>query len=40
MRNIKLNKMPPKAVLMTATTLGLVGDINIANIDLQVVIMG
>jgi hypothetical protein len=24
----------------TATTLGLVGDINIANMDLQVVIMG
>ena len=29
-----------KATLMTATALGLVGDINIANINLQVVIMG
>jgi hypothetical protein len=40
MRNIKLNKMPPKAVLTTATTLELVGDINIANINLQIVIIG
>jgi hypothetical protein len=29
-----------KTALMQATTLGLVGDISIANIDLQVVIMG
>jgi hypothetical protein len=32
--------MPPKITLTTATTLGLVGDINITNIDLQVVTMG
>jgi hypothetical protein len=32
--------MPPKATLTMATTLGLVGDINITNTDLQVVIMG
>ena len=32
--------MPPKAVFITATALGLVGDINIANMDLQVVIIG
>jgi hypothetical protein len=32
--------MPPKIILTTATTLGLVGDTNIANTDLQVVIMG
>jgi hypothetical protein len=32
--------MPPKAILTTATTLGLVGNTNIANINLQVVIMG
>jgi hypothetical protein len=32
--------MPPKIILITAMTLGLVGNINIANIDLQVVIMG
>jgi hypothetical protein len=31
--------MPPKITLITATTLGLVGDTSIANIDLQVVIM-
>jgi hypothetical protein len=34
MRNIKLNNIVLKTVLMTATTLGLVGDISIANIDL------
>ena len=32
--------MPPKTTLTTATTLGLVGDININNIDLQLVIIG
>jgi hypothetical protein len=32
--------MLPKATPTTATTLGLVGDTNIANIDSQVVIMG
>ena len=32
--------MPLKATPTTATTLGLVGNINIANTDLQVVIMG
>jgi hypothetical protein len=32
--------MPPKIILTTATTLKLVGNISIANIDLQVVIMG
>jgi hypothetical protein len=32
--------MPPKITLITATTLGLVGDTSIANTDLQVVIMG
>jgi hypothetical protein len=32
--------MLPKIILTTATTLGLVGDTNITNIDLQVVIMG
>jgi hypothetical protein len=31
--------MPPKAILTTAITLRLVGDINIANTDLQVVII-
>jgi hypothetical protein len=31
--------MPLKAVPTIATTLGLVGDINIANIDSQVVII-
>ena len=31
--------MPPKVILTTATTLGLVGDTNIANIDLQIVII-
>jgi hypothetical protein len=40
MRNIKLNKMPLKAILTTAMTLKLIGDTNIANIDSQVVIMG
>jgi hypothetical protein len=32
--------MPLKTTLTTATTLGLVSDTNIANIDSQVVIMG
>ena len=32
--------MPLKAALTTATTLKLVGDISITNIDLQVVTMG
>ena len=32
--------MLPKAALTTAITLGLVGDINITNIDLQVVTIG
>ena len=32
--------MPPKIILTTATTLGLVGDTSIANTDLQVVMMG
>jgi hypothetical protein len=32
--------MVPKTVLTTATTLGLIGDINIANMDSQVVTMG
>jgi hypothetical protein len=32
--------MVPKIVLTTAITLGLVGDINMADIDLQVVIIG
>jgi hypothetical protein len=32
--------MPPKTILTTATTLGLVGDTSIANTDLQVVMMG
>ena len=32
--------MLPKTTLTTATTLGLVGDINITDIDLQVVIIG
>ena len=32
--------MPLKVILTTATALGLVGNINIANIDLQVVTMG
>ena len=32
--------MPPKAIPTTATALGLVGNTSIANIDLQVVIMG
>jgi hypothetical protein len=32
--------MPPKVILTMATTLRLVGDTSIANIDLQVVIMG
>jgi hypothetical protein len=32
-RNNLLNKMPPKITLTTATTLGLVGDISIANTD-------
>ena len=32
--------MPLKTIPTTVTTLGLGGDTNIANIDLQVVIMG
>ena len=32
--------MPPKATPTTATALGLVGNTSIANMDLQVVIMG
>ena len=32
--------MPPKIILTIATALGLRGNININNIDLQVVIMG
>jgi hypothetical protein len=32
--------MPPKIILTMATTLKLVGDTSIADIDLQVVIMG
>jgi hypothetical protein len=32
-KNNLLNKMPPKATLTTATTLGLVGDTSIANMD-------
>jgi hypothetical protein len=32
--------MLPKAILTIAITLGLVGNTNIANIDLQVVTMG
>ena len=32
--------MPLKVIPITATALGLVGDISIANIDLQVVIIG
>ena len=32
--------MPLKAIPTTVTALGLVGDINIADIDLQVVIIG
>ena len=32
--------MPPKATLITATALGSVNDINIANMDSQVVTMG
>ena len=32
--------MPPKAIPTTATASGSVGDINITDIDLQVVIMG
>jgi hypothetical protein len=31
--------MPPKITLTTATTLGLIGNTNIANIDLQIVII-
>jgi hypothetical protein len=33
-RNNLLNKIPPKATPTTAMTLGLVGDTNIADIDL------
>ena len=32
--------MPPKVIPMTATALGLIEDISMADIDLQVVIMG
>ena len=32
--------MPPKVIPTTATALGLVSDINIADIDLQVVTIG
>ena len=32
--------MLPKIIPITATTLGLVGDTNIADTDLQIVIMG
>jgi hypothetical protein len=32
--------MPPKTILTMAMTLGLVGDTNIANTDLQMVTMG
>ena len=32
--------MPLKVILITVTALGLVGDINIADTDLQVVIIG
>jgi hypothetical protein len=32
--------MPPKITLTTVTTLGSVGNTSMANIDLQVVIMG
>jgi hypothetical protein len=32
--------MPPKTILITATTLRLVGDTSIANINSQVVMMG
>ena len=32
--------MPPKVIPTTATALGLVGDINITDTDLQVVIIG
>jgi hypothetical protein len=32
--------MPPKVILITATTSGLIGDTSIANIDLQVVTIG
>jgi hypothetical protein len=32
--------MPPKIIPTTATTLGLVGNTNIANTDLQIVTMG
>ena len=32
--------MPPKTIPITATTLGLEGDISINNTDLQLVIIG
>jgi hypothetical protein len=38
-KNNLLNKMPFKAILTTAITLRLVGNISIANTDLQVVII-
>jgi hypothetical protein len=40
MRNNLLNKILPKIILIIVMTLGLVSDTNIANTDLQVVIMG
>jgi hypothetical protein len=39
-RNNLLNKILPKTILTIITTLGSVGDTNITNTDLQVVIMG
>jgi hypothetical protein len=39
-RNNLSNKILPKVIPTTATTLGLVGDTNIVNIDLQIVTMG
>ena len=40
METLSQSEMPLKATPTTATALGLVGNINIANMDLQVVIMG
>jgi hypothetical protein len=40
MRNNLLNKMPPKTIPTTATSLGSVGNTNIANTDSQVVTIG
>jgi hypothetical protein len=39
-RNNLLNKILPKITLIIAITLGLISDISIANIDLQIVTMG